>query len=93
MYIKTEESLNNKEFKLMKKYLQTSQLSVVVKSHELKCMLIRKSDKVYFEERIKKIFDEKMKIYEFIDIDRPYKHLKYLEATKLNYMKWDLFKN
>ena len=56
-------------------------------------MLIRKSDKVFFEEKIKKIFDEKMKIYEFIDIDRPYKHLKFLEATKLNYMKWDLFKN
>ena len=34
-----------------------------------------------------------MKIYEFVDIDRPYKHLKFLEATKLNYMKWDLFKN
>jgi len=56
-------------------------------------MLIRKSDKVFFEEKIKKIFDEKMKIYEFVDIDRPYKHLKFLEATKLNYMKWDLFKN
>lgn len=77
----------------MKNYLLTSQLSVVVKSHELKCMLIRKSDKVFFEEKIKKIFDEKMKQYEFIDIDRPYKHLKFLEATKLNYMKWDLFKN
>jgi hypothetical protein len=56
-------------------------------------MLIRKSDKVFFDEKIKKIFDEKMKLYEFIDNDRPYKHLKFVEAIKMNYLKWDNFKN
>jgi len=65
------ESLPNNQWKVMRAFLLSSQLSVTVKSHELKCMVIRKQDKVYFGESIKKIFDERMSQYEFRDLDRP----------------------
>ena len=65
------ENLSKNETKVMRAFLLSSQLSVTVKSHELKCMLIRKQDKVYFGESIKKIFDERISQYEFTDIDRP----------------------
>lgn len=55
----------------MRAFLLSSQLSVIVKSHELKCMLLKRQDKIYFGESIKKIFDERMSKYEFRDIDRP----------------------
>lgn len=54
------ETLSENEAKVMRAFLLSSQLSVVVKSHELKCMMIRRQDKVYFGESIKKIFDERM---------------------------------
>ena len=65
------ESLTNNQRKVMRAFLLSSQLSVTVKSHELKCMVIRKQDKVYFGESIKKIFDERVSQYEFRDLDRP----------------------
>lgn len=76
----------------MRAFLLSSQLSIIVCSHELKCMLIKKTDKMYFGDSIKKVFDEKMKQYEFIDIDRPYRELRQVEAVRLNFKKWDLFK-
>jgi hypothetical protein len=54
------ETLSENESKVMRAFLLSSQLSVVVKSHELKCMMIKRQDKVYFGESIKKIFDERM---------------------------------
>ena len=44
------ETLSEIEAKVMRAFLLSSQLSVVVKSHELKCMMIRRQDKVYFGE-------------------------------------------
>ena len=76
----------------MRQWLLSSQLSVVVRSHELKTMLIKASDKNYFGEGIKKVFEDKMKQYEFIDIDRPYHSLRQVEAVRLNFKKWDKFK-
>lgn len=70
------DTLSQTEYQVMKDFLLSSQLSIVVKSHELKCMLIKKDDKIYFGDSIKKIFDEKMKTYEFIDVDRPYREVR-----------------
>ena len=63
--------MSKKEFKIMREFLLSSQLSVVAKSHEVKTMLIKKQDKMYFGEQIKKVFDEKIALKEFIDEDRP----------------------
>lgn len=76
----------------MRAFLLSSQLSVVVKSHELKCMVIKKQDKVYFHESIKKIFDERMSAYDFKDIDRPMKEVIQVERMRQNGRKWELFK-
>ena len=86
------ETLSDNEAKVMRAFLLSSQLSVVVKSHELKCMMIRRQDKVYFGESIKKIFDERMQMYEFKDIDRPMQEAVQIEKIRLNNRKWDLFK-
>lgn len=76
----------------MRAFLLSSQLSVIVKSHELKCMLLKRQDKIYFGESIKKIFDERMSQYEFRDIDRPMREAVQMERIRLNNRKWDLFK-
>lgn len=86
------ENLSKNETKVMRAFLLSSQLSVTVKSHELKCMLIRKQDKVYFGESIKKIFDERISQYEFKDIDRPMREVVQIERIRLDNRKWDLFK-
>jgi hypothetical protein len=38
-------------------------------------MIIRRQDKIFFGESIKKIFDEKMSQTEYKDIDRPMKEV------------------
>lgn len=86
------ETLSDNEAKVMRALLLSSQLSVVVKSHELKCMMIRRQDKVFFGESIKKIFDERMQMYEFKDIDRPMQESVQIEKLRLHNRKWDLFK-
>lgn len=55
-------------------------------------MLIKKQDKLFFGEQIKKVFDERMLLYEFRDVDRPMKQLADMEEIRLDNRKWDLFK-
>lgn len=86
------ETLSKNETRVMRAFLLSSQLSVVVKSHELKCMLLKRQDKIYFGESIKKIFDERMSQYEFRDIDRPMREAVQIERIRLDNRKWDLFK-
>lgn len=86
------ENLSKNEYKVMRAFLLSAQLSVVVKSHELKCMVIKKQDKVYFHEGIKKIFDERMSAYDFKDIDRPMREVVEVERLRQNGRKWELFK-
>ena len=76
----------------MRAFLLSSQLSVIVKSRELKCMILKKQDKAYFGEQVKKIFDERFSELEFKDIDRPMKEVAQIEKIRLDNQKWDLFK-
>jgi len=70
-----EDQLPKQEWKVMRAFLLSSQLSVIVKSRELKCMILKKQDKAYFGEQVKKIFDERFSELEFKDIDRPMKEV------------------
>lgn len=47
---------------------------------------------MFFGESIKKIFDERMQMYEFKDIDRPMQESVQIEKLRLHNRKWDLFK-
>ena len=76
----------------MRAFLLSSQLSVIVATRELKCMIIKQQDKAYFSETIKKIFDERSAQLEFLDIDRPMKEVAQIEKIRLDNHKWDLFK-
>lgn len=87
-----EPTLSEYQWLTIRPRLFASQLSIIVQSHELKCMLIKKQDKLFFGEQIKKVFDEKMLLYEFKDVDRPVKALGDMEEIRLDYRKWDLFK-
>ena len=86
------DTLSKNEWKLIRSFLLSSQLSVIVKSRELKCMIIRKQDKTFFGEQVKKIFDERSFEGEFKDIDRPMKEVVQIEKVRLDNHKWELFK-
>ena len=79
-----EEQLPKQEWKVMRAFLLSSQLSVIVKSRELKCMIVKKQDKAYFGEQVKKIFDERFSELEFNDIDRPMKEVAQIEKIRLD---------
>jgi len=87
-----QENLSKNEYRVMRAFLLSSQLSVVVATRELKCMIIKQQDKAYFSESIKKIFDERSAQLEFLDIDRPMKEVAQIEKIRLDNHKWDLFK-
>ena len=87
-----EPSLSEYQWLAVRPRLLASQLSILVQSHELKCMLIKKQDKLFFGEQIKKVFDERMLLYEFKDVDRPMKTLGDMEEIRLDNRKWDFFK-
>ena len=86
------EGLTKNEFRVMRAFLLSSQLSVLVKTREVKCMIIKQQDKAYFSEQIKKIFDERSAELEFKDVDRPMKEVLEIERIRLDNHKWDLFK-
>lgn len=87
-----KDSLSKNEYKVMRAFLLSSQLTIQVKSRQLTCMIIKQQDKTYFNEAIKKIFDERSAGLEFRDIDRPMKEVIQIESLRLNNHKWDLFK-
>lgn len=87
-----EPSLSEYQWLTIRPRLLASQLSILVQSHELKSMLIKKQDKLFFGEQIKKVFDERMLLYEFKDVDRPVRALGDMEEIRLDNRKWDLFK-
>ena len=86
------EGLSKNEYRVMRAFLLSSQLTVLAKTREVKCMIIKQQDKAYFSEQIKKIFDERSAELEFKDIDRPMKEVLEIERIRLDNHKWDLFK-
>ena len=55
-------------------------------------MIIKKQDKSYFKEQVKKIFDDRSADLKFNDIDRPRQEVMDIERIRLNNHKWNLFK-
>jgi hypothetical protein len=86
------EFLTPRENKLFRAFLLSCQLSVIVSTRQLKCMVIKKQDKAYFCESVKKMFDDRASDLEFHDIDRPVQEVLEIQRMRLNNLKWSLFK-
>lgn len=76
----------------MKNYLLRSQLTVLATSSIVKVIVIKRSDKGYFNETTKKILDERIQDKEYLDVDRPIKKLKNLEKIREKEKDWDRYK-